>query len=111
MNPHVSTETEWEELISLVKEEPRILFPMAKRRDMLSELKQKTGQLPSDYYLLLKDTAFDCELHLVKEESLLCHLFIRGLLPREEKLRENIVMEAKVKKLRDEDVLPFCQEG
>ena len=51
---------------------------------MLLELKQKTGQLPSDYYLLLKDTALDCELHLMKEESILSSSYLRTAAQRGE---------------------------
>ena len=78
MNPHVTEETELQELVALVKEELKMLFPMTKR-----------------FYLLLKDTALDCDLPAMKEEALICHLPISGLLYSEEKLREKIVVESK----------------
>ena len=88
----------------MVEEELRMIFPILRRRDLLLESSQKSGQMPRDYYLELKKTALDCELHRMDENSLLCHVLVRGLLSSEEKLRENIIVEGKGRELREEEV-------
>ena len=62
MNPHLTEETELEELVALVKKDLEMIFTMTKLRDMSFKMKQASGQLPSDFYLLLKDAALNCDL-------------------------------------------------
>ena len=88
----VTPDTDLEELIGHVKRELDILFPMTKHRNMLFQMKQKSGQLLSDYYLYLKEASLDCNLEAMTKQTLVCHLLVRGLLPSEEKLRKKIVL-------------------
>ena len=97
----MSADTDLEELIGHVKRELEILFSLTKRCEMLFEMKQKSVKLPSDYYLQLKDEALDCNLQIMKEEALVCHLLVLGLLPIKEKLREKIVLGAEGLELND----------
>ena len=50
------------DLRGFMRVELKVLYPVSRRWDILSECKQKGGQTPSEYYLELKDLAQDCEL-------------------------------------------------
>ena len=57
-----------------------------------------------NFFLELKGTSMNCLLGSMGEESLLCHLLVRGLLPSKEKLREKTIVETKGGELKDANI-------
>ena len=54
--------------------------------------------------LEIKDLAEDCDLGKIDTESLLCHLFLRGLHSSEAKLQEKIILDSEGGELKDQKV-------
>ena len=87
-----------------LRDEMRILFPVLRCRDLLFECRQKPQQSASEFYLEIKDLAEDCDLGKMDNESLLCHLLLRGLHNSESKSQEKIILDAEGGELRDQRV-------